>query len=904
MFQRVIAGLVGTANERTIKRLQNKVKTINDLEGKFAALADAAIATTYAALRERHQQGESLDDLLPETYALAREASKRALGMRHFDVQLIGGMVLHNGDIAEMPTGEGKTLVATLPAALNALSCNGVHIVTVNDYLAQRDADWMRPLFALLGLETGCIISQQPGAERKVAYAADITYATNNELGFDYLRDNMVLRAQDRVQRELHYAIVDEVDSILIDEARTPLIISGAAQDMSEAYKTINSFIRKLKREERVGDEVTTPGDFVLDEKQNSVDLTEQGHDLVESLLRQYKMLEPGSDLYDPANLMLMHYINSALRAHYLFVRDVHYMVTSGQVVIVDEHTGRPMPGRRWSNGIHQAVEAKEGVTIQSESQTLASTTFQNYFRHYSKLAGMTGTADTEAYEFREIYALNVVVIPPNKPSQRVDGEDLIYITKKEKLQAIVAEIKQRHQAGQPILVGTPSIHASEEVATELTKNKIPFELLNAKQPEREALIIAQAGVAGTVTIATNMAGRGTDIVLGGNITKRLEEAKDDSERKQITQAWQTEFDRVIAAGGLHILGTERHESRRIDNQLRGRAGRQGDPGSTCFYLSLEDDLMRIFASDRIRSIMTKLRLPEGEAINNRMVSNAIERAQLKVETRNFDIRKQLLEYDDVANEQRELLYHMRLQVLEMENNDDLINGFVHDTANQLALRYMPDGSLPEQWKLPELGELLTEQYSLEIDLESWQKNHQEADHQALVDELVSRLSEQHLRKREHLEDESMYRLQREVTLQVIDMHWVQHLRQLDILRSGVHLRGYAQKNPKQEYKREAFILFQSLLERTREDTVKYLLRLQVRTQNEIAALEAENRRRAEAAAAQERQQGSAFDAGGQERRKAQAPVTFKRSAPKLGRNSPCHCGSGKKYKHCHGALV
>jgi len=904
MFQRLIAALVGTANEREIKRLRARVKTINELEGQYASLSDQAIAEAYSGLKTRHSQGESLDDLLSEVFALVREASKRSLGMRHFDVQLIGGMVLHNSDIAEMPTGEGKTLVATLPVALNALVGKGVHVVTVNDYLANRDANWMRPLYAMLGLSVGCIVSNQPREERQIAYAADVAYATNNELGFDYLRDNMVLRMEERVQRELHFAIVDEVDSILIDEARTPLIISGAARDSSESYKTINGFIRRLTREEREGEEVTKAGDFVVDEGQNSVELTEQGHDLVESLLREHGMLEPGSDLYDSSNLTLMHYVNSALRAHYLFSRDVHYMVAGGQVVIVDEHTGRPMPGRRWSNGIHQAVEAKEGVNIQAESQTLASTTFQNYFRHYDKLAGMTGTADTEAYEFREIYGLNVVIIPPNKPSRRQDGEDLIYITKKEKLAAIVAQIKERREAGQPILVGTPSIHASEEVAAELTGNKIPFELLNAKQPEREALIIAQAGVAGTVTIATNMAGRGTDIVLGGNITARLEETQHETGRERLKVAWQEEHDRVIAAGGLHILGTERHESRRIDNQLRGRAGRQGDPGSTSFYLSLEDDLMRIFASDRIRAIMTRLRLPEGEAINHRMVTRAIERAQRKVETRNFDIRKQLLEYDDVANEQREVLYHMRLQVLELENNDELVTGFIRDAASQLAARFVPSGSMREQWKAGELTELLERQYAHEFDLAPWLEEQGQPDN--LVDELARRFSEQHQRKREHLGDDSMHRLQREITLQVIDMNWVNHLRQLDILRSGVHLRGYAQKNPKQEYKREAFHLFQLLLERIREDTVKYLLRLQVRTQSEIEAMEAEHRRRAEAANAAHPQADNvtqASDARAQGGQPA-APATVKRDQPKIGRNAPCYCGSGKKFKHCHGALA
>ena len=900
MFKAIVNALFGSSNGRTVKRLRLKVNAINDREPECQKLTDEQLATEFSGLRERHTAGESLDDLLVEAFALVREAGVRALGLRHFDVQMIGGIALHQGNIAEMPTGEGKTLVATLSSSLNALA-SGVHIVTVNDYLARRDAEWMRPLYEMLGLRVGYVISGQEAEEKHESYRCDITYATNNELGFDYLRDNMVLRKEHRAQNKLTFAIIDEVDSILIDEARTPLIISGAANDKAETYKAMTSIAPQLERqEENELGELITEGDYVLDEKSRSVDLTDIGHEKVERLLTERGMLEVGASLYDSNNLPLMHHVISALRAHTLFQKDVHYIVQNDQVVIIDEHTGRPMAGRRWSDGLHQAVEAREGVSVQQESQTLASTSFQNYFRQYDKLAGMTGTADTEAFEFNEIYGLDVIVIPPNKPSARADHNDHIYISIAGKYKAILADIQDCSKRGQPVLVGTASIESSELLSKALTQEKVEHDLLNAKQPEREAGIITQAGKPSKVTIATNMAGRGTDIVLGGNLEAALLDVEGESERQQVEKQWQALHDQVIAAGGLHVIGTERHESRRIDNQLRGRSGRQGDPGSSRFFLSLDDDLMRIFASNRIRGLMNKMGLPEDEAIDHKMVTNAIERAQRKVEARNFDMRKQLLEYDDVANEQRTVIYSQRNQLLEQESLDDMIASFVTDACAQTVYRCMPQGSVHEHWRTDELDSTIEREFAVEPFVTAFIAGDTNADEQDVLKQLTEKVEAIYSQRFDDMEAEFKQQVQRQIVLQVIDNHWQSHLKQLDYLRQGVHLRSYAQKNPRQEYKREAFNMFQDLLSTVRLDSIRLFMHLQVRSKEEVEAME---RQRVEEQQQREMHMAHGSAAGESNNTNQSKVQPFVRNEEKVGRNQACPCGSGKKYKHCHGKL-
>lgn len=897
MLKAIVNALFGSNNGRIVKRLRLMVKAINLREPECQKLTDEQLATEFSALRERHTAGESLDDLLVEAFALVREAGVRALKLRHFDVQMIGGIALHQGNIAEMPTGEGKTLVATLPSSLNALA-SGVHVVTVNDYLAQRDAQWMQPLYEMLGLRVGYVISDQGAEEKHAAYRCDITYATNNELGFDYLRDNMVLRKEHRAQNKLTFAIIDEVDSILIDEARTPLVISGAANDKAETYKAMTSIAPQLiRQEENELGELISEGDYVLDEKSKSVDLTDAGHEKVEQLLTERGMLEKDASLYDSGHLPLMHHVVSALRAHTLFQKDVHYIVQNDQVVIIDEHTGRPMAGRRWSDGLHQAVEAREGVSVQQESQTLASTSFQNYFRQYDKLSGMTGTADTEAFEFHEIYGLDVVVIPPNRPSARADNNDHIYISIAGKYKAILEDIQDCCERGQPVLVGTASIESSELLSQALTKAQVEHDLLNAKQPEREAGIITQAGKPGKVTIATNMAGRGTDIVLGGNLEAALFGVEGEAERQQVEQQWQVLHDQVIAAGGLHVIGTERHESRRIDNQLRGRSGRQGDPGSSRFFLSLDDDLMRIFASDRIRGLMSKMGLPEDEAIDHKMVTNAIERAQRKVETRNFDMRKQLLEYDDVANEQRTVIYSQRNQLLEQDNLDTMIANFMTDACTQIVYRYMPQGSVHEHWRTDELDASIERDFAVEPFVTALIADDTAVDEKGVLKQLTEKVETTYSHRFDSMEAEFKQQVQRQIVLQTIDNHWQNHLRQLDYLRQGVHLRSYAQKNPRQEYKREAFNMFQELLNTVRLDSIRFFMHLQIRSKEEADAME---RQRIEEQQKRAMQMVHGPEANTTHQPKAQ---TFVRNEEKVGRNQLCPCGSGKKYKHCHGKL-
>ncbi|SEI40328.1 preprotein translocase subunit SecA [Allopseudospirillum japonicum] len=898
MFRR----LFRSKNDREIKRLRKLVKKINAFEPDISALSDTELQAKTQEFRQRLQEGSSLESLLPEAFAVVREASKRVMKMRHFDVQLIGGMVLNQGDIAEMRTGEGKTLVATLSAYLNALPEKGVHIVTVNDYLARRDAEWMRPLYEFLGLSVGIIHSGQHPAEKRQAYQADITYGTNNEYGFDYLRDNMAFSVEDKVQRPLHYAIVDEVDSILIDEARTPLIISGAAEDSSELYRRINTLVPHL----RPWDAETEEGHYILDEKQRSVELTENGHQLVEELLVQEELLNAGESLYAPANLGLLHHINAGLRAHVLFQKDVDYIVQEGQIVIVDEHTGRTMPGRRWSEGLHQAVEAKEGVPIQAESQTLASTTFQNYFRIYEKLSGMTGTADTEAYEFRQIYNLDVVVIPTNRDVQRLDYNDLIYLSIEEKYLAIIEDIKAQVAAKRPVLVGTTSIEASEYVSRQLTAAKIAHNVLNAKQHEREAEIIAQAGQPSAVTIATNMAGRGTDIVLGGNWEAEAAKQQGASAEtfEALKQDWQARHDAVLAAGGLHVIGTERHESRRIDNQLRGRAGRQGDPGSTRFYLSLEDNLMRIFASDRVRNMMQAMGMEKGEAIEHRMVTNAVERAQRKVEGRNFDIRKQLLEYDDVANDQRQMIYQQRNEILESDDIAETIEAIREEVLHQTINEFVPPQSLPEQWQIANLEQVLQTEFNLVLPIQTWLDEDKALYEEPLRARILESLVNTYQEKEARVSAEVFRKFEKQVMLQVLDTRWKEHLSTMDHLRQGIHLRGYAQKNPKQEYKREAFELFQQLLMDIKKDVIRILSHIQVQQPEDVDEIE---RRRREALAreqASSQYQHAQADAQTQEESSAEAPAQpFVRQTPKVGRNDPCPCGSGKKYKQCCGKL-
>lgn len=909
MLKTLAKKLLGTRNDREIKRMSKIVETINAFEEALAALTDEQLQEKTAEFKQRLGQGETLDQLLPEAFAVVREAGKRTLGMRHFDVQMLGGLVLHRGRIAEMRTGEGKTLVATLPVYLNALMGRGVYVVTVNDYLARRDADWMRPLYEFLGMSVGYVVPNQSAEEKRAAYQSDITYGTNNEFGFDYLRDNMAFTLEDRVQRDNYYAIVDEVDSILIDEARTPLVISGAAEDSSALYKRINRFIPYLKEaevKEENGEQIIGDGHYIIEEKNRHVELTEQGHEYVENFLHEDKLLEEGDSLYDAANLKLLHHVQTALRAHVMFHKDVEYIVQDGQVVLIDEHTGRTMAGRRLSEGLHQAIEAKEGVQIQSETQTLASTTFQNYFRLFEKLAGMTGTADTEAAEFHQIYGLEVTVIPPNRPVAREDLNDLIFMSVEEKFESIAEDIVSVREKGAPILVGTASIETSEHLSRLLKKKKISHQVLNAKFHEKEAQIIAEAGRPGVVTIATNMAGRGTDIVLGGNLDAEIAALENPTEAQisELKKDWEKRHQQVLDAGGLHILGSERHESRRIDNQLRGRAGRQGDPGVTRFYLSLEDDLMRIFASDRVRNMMKSLGMKHGEAIEHRMVSNAIEKAQRKVEGRNFDIRKSLLEFDDVANDQRQVVYTQRKEILESDDISDMIEAIRYDVVNDVISAYIPPQSLDEMWDVGGLELALETDFGLQCPVHQWLEEDERLNEEGIRRRVIDMLEQDYREKSEAIGDE-MRRFEKHIMLQVLDGLWKEHLAAMDHLRMGIHLRGYAGKNPKQEYKRESFELFQSMLENVKYDVVKILARVRIQTEDEIERLEAERREQQAREKVQlTHQQASAMQqeapAEGQQ---GARPAPYVREGKKIGRNDPCPCGSGKKYKQCHGAL-
>ena len=894
----------GSRNDRILKNMQKDVDRINALEPEFEALSDAELKEKTAEFRKRLNEVEKLDKLLVEAFATVREASKRVFKMRHFDVQLIGGMVLNENRIAEMKTGEGKTLTATLTAYLNALPGKGVHIITVNDYLAKRDAEFNRPLFEFLGLSVAFNIPGMNPEDKKAAYQADITYGTNNEFGFDYLRDNMAFSPQDRVQRDLYYALVDEVDSILIDEARTPLIISGPAEDSSEMYRKMNELVPHLVRQEKEDtEEEKGDGHFTIDEKAKQLHLTENGQEHIESLLKEKGMLADDDSLYSAANISLLHHINAALRAHHLFQKDVDYIVKDDQIIIVDEHTGRTMEGRRWSEGLHQAVEAKEGVPIQNENQTLASITFQNYFRLYDKLAGMTGTADTEAFEFQSIYGLETVVIPTNKPMVRDDRADLIYLTAKEKYEAIAEDIEECRKQGRPALVGTVSIENSELLSSLLKKKKIPHAVLNAKFHEQEADIIAQAGRPGAVTIATNMAGRGTDIVLGGNWMVEVEKLEEPSNDKidAIKEEWQKVHDKVIEAGGLHIIGTERHESRRIDNQLRGRAGRQGDPGSSRFYLSLEDPLMRIFASDRIGTMMKRLGMKEGEAIEHPWVTRAIENAQRKVEGRNFDIRKQLLEYDDVANDQRSVVYEQRNELLDEGDISETITAIREDVVNAVIDEYVPPQSLAELWDLKSLEERLRADFHIELPLQQWLEDEEHFHEEVLRERVLEELVKTYQEKEELVGPEVLRRFEKSIMLQSLDQHWKEHLAAMDHLRQGIHLRGYAQKNPKQEYKREAFELFSEMLENLKLDVVTILSRVKVRAQEDVDAVD--QQRKAADSAPREFKHEQTKPATQEEQPREQGQPQPARTEKKVGRNEPCPCGSGKKYKHCHGKL-
>ncbi|QEP43039.1 preprotein translocase subunit SecA [Ectothiorhodospiraceae bacterium BW-2] len=906
MVSKFLSKIFGSRNDRIVKKLRQRVEQIHAFDGQMAALSDEQLRHKSAEFKTRLQQGTTLDELLPEAFAVVKEASGRVLGMRHFDVQLIGAMVLHQGKIAEMKTGEGKTLMATLAVYLNALEGKGVHVITVNDYLAQRDAAWMGRLYRFLGLTTGVIVSGLTHQSRREAYHCDIVYGTNNEFGFDYLRDNMAFSAEERVQRELNFAIVDEVDSILIDEARTPLIISGPAENSSELYSKINELIPELQRQPDYDkeSEEEPPGDYSVEEKQKQIYLTEAGHQRVEELLMAHGLLGENDSLYDTVNVGLMHHLNAALRAHVLFQRNVDYIVSNGQVIIVDEFTGRTMPGRRWSDGLHQAIEAKERVQIQHENQTLASITFQNYFRLYNKLSGMTGTADTEAYEFQQIYKLEVVVIPTHRPMLRNDMGDLIYLTAEEKYEAIVADIEDCRQRGQPVLVGTASIETSEYLAKLLQDKKIAHEVLNAKQHQREAEIIAQAGSPGAVTIATNMAGRGTDIVLGGSLDAELAplgESPDPAQVEEIKQAWQRRHQQVLDSGGLHIIGTERHESRRIDNQLRGRSGRQGDPGSSRFYLSLQDSLMRIFASEKMASFMQKLGMERGEAIEHPWVSRAIENAQRKVEGHNFDIRKNLLEFDDVANDQRKVIYQQRNEIMSQTDISPMVRAIRADVVAELVSEYIPPQSIEEQWDVPGLSARLEEELALKVDLQGWLDSDDELHEQGLRQRILAALEEEYQRKEALAGTEVARNFEKAVMLQVLDGLWKEHLAAMDYLRQGIHLRGYAQKNPKQEYKRESFELFTQLLDRIKRDVIGTLSRLQVRTEEEVKAIEEQRRQQVELEF--QHQQSSALTAATEEASTAEEHKPFVREERKVGRNEPCPCGSGKKYKQCHGKL-
>jgi len=965
-----VTRLFGSRNQRLLNRLSKVVRQINAMEAEFQGLDDAALGGKTDEFRQRFADGETLDDLLPEAFGVAREAAMRTLGMRPFDVQLIGGMVLHDGNIAEMRTGEGKTLVATLPAYLNALSGKGVHIVTVNEYLAQRDADWMRPVYEFLGMSVGVAKSGQSHAEKTEAYNADITYATNNELGFDYLRDNLAFSLDDKVQRELNFAIVDEVDSILIDEARTPLIISGPTEENTDLYQKINKLIPKLRKHEETeaptnfdigakkvmlvdqhGKSVTgeseaddgalslleaidlaeradadvvlvddagkvpqcklsVRGHYTKDEKSKQVHMTEEGHQYVEKLMLQAGLIQEGESLYDAANIRLLHHLNAALRAHVMFNRDVDYIVKDGEIVIVDEFTGRTMPGRRWSDGLHQAVEAKEGVAVKQENQTVASITFQNYFRLYQNLSGMTGTADTEAFEFQSIYGLEVIVIPTHKPMVRKDLSDLVYLTQADKFQAIIEDITDCRERGQPVLVGTTSIETSELLSGELKKKKIRHEVLNAKQHEREAIVVQQAGRPGAITIATNMAGRGTDIVLGGNLDAEIAEAGDGADVDKIRADWQERHNTVIAAGGLHIVGTERHESRRIDNQLRGRAGRQGDPGSTRFYLSMEDSLMRIFGDpNRTKALLSRAGMREGEAIESRLLTRQIERAQRKVEEHNFDIRKNLLEYDDVANDQRKVVYHQRSELMAADEIRESIENIRDEVVESMVAQYIPPGSLEEQWDPEGLSNAIEHDFMLHLDVPQWIRDDDKLNEEGIRERCVLEIAAAYHEKEKSIEAQLMRQVEKEAMLKQLDFHWKEHLAAMDYLRQGIHLRGYAQKNPKQEYKREAFAMFGSMLEQVKHDTVSILSRVRVHSEADIQRMEAQRRaaqamefRHAEASALGHTTTGGR-DAG-QQAAAQTAQEPFVRGERKVGRNEPCPCGSGKKYKQCHGRLT
>ena len=902
MLVKLLTKIFGSRNDRTLRRLRKSVEAINRMEPEFEKLSDDELKAKTQEFRDRLAKGESEQDILPEAFATVREASKRVFGMRHFDVQLIGGMVLNERCIAEMRTGEGKTLTATLPAYLNALSGKGVHVVTVNDYLAQRDAENNRPLFEFLGMTVGINLPGMPAPAKREAYAADITYGTNNEYGFDYLRDNMAFSPEERVQRKLHYALVDEVDSILIDEARTPLIISGPAEDSSELYMKVDKLIPRLVRQEKEdSDTFKGEGHFSVDEKTRQVTLTERGLVLVEELLSEAGLMNEGESLYSPSNIMLMHHVMAGLRAHSLFVRDVDYIVSEGEVIIVDEHTGRTMQGRRWSDGLHQAVEAKEGVEIQNENQTLASITFQNYFRLYTKLAGMTGTADTEAFEFSSIYKLDTIVIPTNRPMIRKDLPDLVYMTEADKFNAIIEDIRERTAAGQPVLVGTISIEKSELISNALKKAKIEHSVLNAKFHAMEADIVEQAGRSGHVTIATNMAGRGTDIVLGGSLQADLA-ALDEPTEENIAAAkaaWQERHDAVLAAGGLHIIGTERHESRRIDNQLRGRSGRQGDAGSSRFYLSMEDALMRIFASDRVSGMMRKLGMKEGEAIEHPWVTKAIANAQRKVESRNFDIRKQLLEYDDVANDQRRAIYTQRNDLLDNGDISETIDSIRGDVFTTVIDAHIPPQSLEEMWDIPGLEKRLEQDFDLHLPIKEWLDKEPELHEETLRERILDKAVEVYKAKEEIVGAEMMRHFEKGVMLQTLDTLWKEHLAAMDYLRQGIHLRGYAQKDPKQEYKRESFSMFANMLEGLKYEVVSTISKVQVRMPEEVEALE--QRRREEAERLAQRQQLSHENDNAALMTKTEAEMAS--GVRKVGRNDPCPCGSGKKYKQCHGAL-
>ncbi|MDT8370378.1 MAG: preprotein translocase subunit SecA [Gammaproteobacteria bacterium] len=904
MVSKFFSKIFGSRNERVLKQLRKIVDQINSFESEIEQLDDVALQVKTVEFKQRLADGQSLDAILPEAFAVVREASKRVLGMRHFDVQLIGGMVLNDGKIAEMRTGEGKTLVATLAIYLNALEGEGVHLVTVNDYLAQRDAALMGQLYGFLKLSTGVIVSGMPQDQRRQAYAADITYGTNNEFGFDYLRDNMAFSLEEKVQRGLNFAVVDEVDSILIDEARTPLIISGQAENSSDLYISVNVLIPNLSQQIGEGDEVEVAGDYTLDEKAKQVHFTEAGHEKIENLLIEIGLLDPNASLYDAANIGLMHHVTAALRAHVLFQRDVDYIVQDNQIVIVDEFTGRTMPGRRWSEGLHQAVEAKEGVEIQHENQTLASITFQNYFRLYNKLSGMTGTADTEAFELQSIYGLEVIVIPTHRPMQRKDEADQIYLTQKEKFDAIVNDIKNCIERKQPVLVGTSSVESSEYLHELLVKEKIQHEVLNAKQHEREAHIIAQAGQPAAVTIATNMAGRGTDIVLGGNLEAELatlDESATDAEKQAIKDGWQQRHQHVLDAGGLHIIGSERHESRRIDNQLRGRSGRQGDAGSSRFYLSLEDNLMRIFASERMAGLMQKLGMEEGEAIEHPWVSRAIENAQRKVEGHNFDIRKQLLEFDDVANDQRKVIYEQRNELMAADDVSETVISMRETVIDDVIDNYIPPNSIDEQWNIDGLQQALRDDFALDLDIANWLENDDELHEQSLRQRILEAAEQACLVKEEFVGAEIMRHFEKAIMLQTLDAQWKEHLAQMDYLRQGINLRGYAQKDPKQEFKREAFNMFTSMLESIKHDVISLISRVQVRAQEDVEAVE-EQRRQAGAVEYQHDQSDAMGDDSEQDAMPThQEPIT--RDGRKVGRNDPCPCGSGKKFKQCHGAI-